>query len=109
MSGSVEMPVSPLGPRRRQYQSFMCSAPLLRNSARGRRLGPNGGPADDGGKAELTMSRAYDPKTNDWRALRPMPTARQGLGAATVSKMYVIVGGPTPGGSASAVNEIFVP
>ena len=53
---------------------------------------------------------AYDPKSNDWQALQRMPTARHGLGAATVDgKMYVIAGGPTPGDSASPVNEIFVP
>jgi hypothetical protein len=39
-----------------------------------------------------------------------MPTARHGLGAAVVGgRLYVISGGPTPGGSASDVNEIFIP
>src|SRR5262245_20345517 len=39
-----------------------------------------------------------------------MPTARHGLGAAAVAgRIYVISGGPTPGASASAANEIFVP
>jgi hypothetical protein len=37
-------------------------------------------------------------------------TARHGLGAAAVAgRIYVISGEPTPGASASAVNEIFVP
>jgi Sigma-70 region 2 len=39
-----------------------------------------------------------------------MPTARHGLGAAVVAgRIYVISGGPTPGASASAANEIFLP
>jgi hypothetical protein len=39
-----------------------------------------------------------------------MPTARHGLGAAAVAgTIYVISGGPTPGTSASAANEIFMP
>jgi len=39
-----------------------------------------------------------------------MPTARHGLGAAMVTgKVYVISGGPMPGDSVSAVNEIFEP
>jgi len=37
-------------------------------------------------------------------------TARRGLGAAAVAgRIYVISGGPTPGDSVSAANEIFVP
>jgi hypothetical protein len=39
-----------------------------------------------------------------------MPTARHGLGAAVVGgRLFVISGGPTPGASASAANEIFAP
>jgi hypothetical protein len=39
-----------------------------------------------------------------------MPTARHGLGAAAVAgRIYVISGGPTPGDSVSAANEIFLP
>lgn len=39
-----------------------------------------------------------------------MPTARHGLGAAVVEGViYVIGGGPRPGGSYSAVNEAFIP
>jgi hypothetical protein len=37
-------------------------------------------------------------------------TARHGLGAAVVDgKLFVIAGGPKPGASRSAANEIFVP
>jgi len=39
-----------------------------------------------------------------------MPTARHGLGSAVVQgRIYVISGGPTPGGSFSDLNEVFIP
>jgi hypothetical protein len=42
--------------------------------------------------------------------MAPMPTARHGLGSAAVDgRLYVISGGPKPGGSYSNVNEMFVP
>jgi hypothetical protein len=37
-----------------------------------------------------------------------MPTARHGA-AAVGSRIFVISGGPRPGGTSSAANEIFVP
>jgi hypothetical protein len=38
-----------------------------------------------------------------------MPTARHGLGAAVLDgKLFVIAGGPKPGPSRLAANEIFV-
>jgi hypothetical protein len=37
-----------------------------------------------------------------------MPTPRHGLGAATVGEaIYLLTGGPTPGGSQSPANELF--
>jgi len=46
--------------------------------------------------------------TDRWEAALPMPTARHGLGAATIgNKIYVIAGGPKPGGSRSTVDEVF--
>jgi hypothetical protein len=39
-----------------------------------------------------------------------MPTARHGLGSAVVpGRIYLIGGGPTPGGSFSDLNEVFTP
>jgi hypothetical protein len=56
------------------------------------------------------QAEAYDAKSNGWSSYARMPTARHGLGAAAVAgRIYVISGGPTPGASASAANEIFVP
>ena len=38
-----------------------------------------------------------------------MPTARHGLAAVALgSRIYLLAGGPTPGGSASALNEVFI-
>ena len=53
---------------------------------------------------------AYDGRSNGWSNHARMPTARHGLGAAAVAgSIYVVSGGPTPGDSVSAANEIFVP
>ena len=53
---------------------------------------------------------AYAPPSDTWSEYTPMPTARHGLGSAVVAgKMYVISGGPHPGASFSAANEIFTP
>lgn len=42
--------------------------------------------------------------------MAPMPTARHGLGLTVVQgRIYVISGGPTPGGSFSDLNEVFSP
>jgi hypothetical protein len=55
-------------------------------------------------------AEAYDAQSNGWSSYVRMPTARHGLGAAAVAgRIYVISGGPMPGASASAANEIFVP
>ena len=54
-------------------------------------------------------NEAYAPQHDRWRTMAPMPTARHGLGAAVVGgKLYAISGGPTPGGSFSHANEVFV-
>jgi len=49
-------------------------------------------------------------KANKWDQGLAMPTARHGLVAvANDDKIYVIGGGPNPGGSRSSANEIFLP
>jgi N-acetylneuraminic acid mutarotase len=64
-----------------------------------------GGEAPSGTFDEV---EAYHPEPDRWTQYAPMPTARHGLGAAVLGeRVYVISGGPTPGGSASSVNEIF--
>lgn len=55
-------------------------------------------------------NESYDITTNKWDQGLAMPTARHGLVAvANVDKIYVIGGGPNPGGSRSSANEIFLP
>jgi N-acetylneuraminic acid mutarotase len=50
----------------------------------------------------------YDPATNKWTSDATMPIARHGLVAVSIdNKIYVIGGGPEPGGSGSNLNEIF--
>jgi N-acetylneuraminic acid mutarotase len=51
-------------------------------------------------------AEAYDPRTDSWTTLPPMPTARHGLGAATVGgRIHVLSGGPEAGLSYSSANE----
>ena len=55
-------------------------------------------------------NEAYDPSREAWQTMTPMPTARHGLGSAMVDgRIHLISGGPTPGGSFSNLNEVFVP
>jgi len=51
----------------------------------------------------------FTPLTSVWESLPPLPAARHGLAAVAVGNLiYVLASGPTPGGSASALNEVFV-
>ena len=58
----------------------------------------------------LRLTEAYDPAHGTWQTMAPMPTGRHGLGSAVVhERIHVISGGPTPGGSFSDLNEVFIP
>lgn len=49
----------------------------------------------------FTDNEAFDPKTNTWSDLAPMPSGRHGAGAAVIAdKLYVPGGGAKAGGSA---------
>jgi N-acetylneuraminic acid mutarotase len=51
----------------------------------------------------------YDPATGGWQRLPPMPTARHGLGAASLAgSVHVLSGGPRPGMAFGAANERLV-
>ncbi len=64
----------------------------------------------EGGDGTYHENEAYDPAREIWQAMAPMPTARHGLGSAVLDgRIHVISGGPTPGGSFSDLNEVFVP
>ena len=66
-----------------------------------------GGEGSDGTFRE---NEAYDPARDTWQTMTPMPTGRHGLGSAVVhGRIHVISGGPTPGGSFSNLNEVFIP
>jgi Kelch motif protein/galactose oxidase-like protein len=66
-----------------------------------------GGESPEGTFDENEM---YDPATDTWTTMAPMPTPRHGLGAAVVGdKIYVIGGGPEPGLSVSGANEVYTP
>ena len=66
-----------------------------------------------GGEAPAGTFReneAYDPATDKWETYAPIPTARHGLGSAVIDgRAYLLCGGPTPGGSFSDLNEVFLP
>ena len=56
----------------------------------------------------FSNNEKYDTANNKWTVEAPMQTARHGLAAASVGDdIYVIGGGPLPGGSAVSLNEIF--
>lgn len=66
-----------------------------------------GGEGSDG---TFNQNEAYDPVGDRWQGMAPLPTARHGLGSAVIQgRIYVISGGPTPGGSFSDLNEVFIP
>ncbi len=51
----------------------------------------------------------YSPWADSWEAMPPLPTARHGLGAVALGdRIYALAGGPTPGGSSSSMNEVFI-
>ena len=51
----------------------------------------------------------YDPATNTWARRSSLPIPRHGLAAVTFQdQIYVLSGGPKPGGSYSNANEIFL-
>jgi N-acetylneuraminic acid mutarotase len=72
----------------------------------GGRIHVFGGEAPSGTFRE---NEAYDPAADKWQTYAPMPTARHGLGSGVVDgRAYLLCGGPTPGGSFSDLNEMFI-
>jgi hypothetical protein len=58
----------------------------------------------------FTLNEAYQAKTGRWTTMAPMPTSRHGLGSAAVGhELFIMAGGPKPGGSFSNINEVFQP
>ena len=56
----------------------------------------------------LTIMKSLMLISGSWTSGISMPTARHGLVAVAIDNViYVIGGGPQPGGSSSSLNEIF--
>jgi hypothetical protein len=54
------------------------------------------------------QNEEYNPATNTWRTMAPMPTPRHGIGAASVGDSIFIIGGaPVQGFGVTDVNEVF--
>ena len=52
----------------------------------------------------------YNPESDSWRSMAPMPNPRHGIGAAALSSMIFIPGGgPIEGFSDSNINDAFTP
>jgi N-acetylneuraminic acid mutarotase len=72
-----------------------------------RRIYVVGGEAPEGTFPQVEI---FDPASNRWNRAPDLPTPRHGLGVvAFQGRLYALAGGPTPGGSASAVVEILEP
>jgi non-specific serine/threonine protein kinase len=85
----------------------MPSAPTARGgvgaAAVGDRLVFVGGEQSSGTYKEVEL---YDAVTRMWSRLPDLPTPRHGIGVAAVARtVYVMTGGPTPGGSQTSISE----
>jgi N-acetylneuraminic acid mutarotase len=60
----------------------------------------------EGAVGTFQENEVYDSARDTWQRMAPMPTARHGS-AVVQGRIYVISGGPTPGGSFSDLNEAF--
>ena len=78
----------------------------IRSAAVNGRIYVLGGEAVEG---TFDTNERYDPETDSWIGAPPMPTARHGLAAVSIgSRIFALAGGLTPGGSDSALNEVFI-
>ena len=71
-------------------------------------VGGEGNP--DASNGVFAQAEAYDPATDTWRTLEPMPTPRHGMGAAAWGGSLYVPGGATVQGFAGTdVHEILTP
>jgi N-acetylneuraminic acid mutarotase len=59
----------------------------------------------NGKRVSFDDNEAYDPKTNSWRKLAPLPSGRHGFAAATVGNALYFLGGSTECGSGGKLAE----
>ncbi len=65
---------------------------------------------EDDESGVIDMATEYNPDTNSWKELTPMPEPRHGIGAVAVADtVFIIGGGPVAGYATSDVNSGFVP
>lgn len=58
----------------------------------------------------FSEDEAYDPATDIWRPMAPMPDARHGIGAVAVADtIFISGGGPVAGFGVTSVNAGYVP
>ncbi len=62
------------------------------------------------GGGTFTNNEAYDPQTNSWSVLAPLPQGRHGTGAVVIGDtLYLPAGGPVNGGSRQSDTLLHVP
>jgi N-acetylneuraminic acid mutarotase len=70
----------------------------------GETFDPNGGDGEVHGEVEV-----FNPVTNTWRSLSPMPTPRHGIWASVIgNQIFLPGGGIVAGFGATNVNEVFI-
>jgi len=68
------------------------------------------GGESDNPSATFNNVERYNPETDRWEELPPMPTARHGLGAGVLAgSIHVVSGGPQAGMSFSDAHEVLTP
>jgi len=65
-------------------------------------------PDPEGGGDTFSQNEAYDPKTNRWRMLAPLPAGRQGFGAAAVGHYAYFTGGSLGCGDGPLTDQLLV-
>ena len=65
-------------------------------------------PDPNGGGETFPENEAYDPKTNQWLTLAPLPAGRQGFGAATVGQYAYFAGGSLGCGGGPMTKELLM-
>jgi N-acetylneuraminic acid mutarotase len=59
----------------------------------------------NGNRMAFNENEAYDPKTNTWRLMAPLPTGRHGFAAAAVGNTLYFLGGSTECGSSGKLDD----
>ena len=66
--------------------------------------------SDDGYYQELTdVNEVYNPATDKWETMTPMPTKRYGMDANVVEGKIYVIGGKNASGWIDVVNEVYDP